>query len=146
MFLDKHGERRAPTERFNSKSAASREKIEDARARDRVAQAGKDGSFDAIHGRSHTALGNGQADPAGAAGDHPHGDAIGVAVAVGWGSASSGEVADDGTAGLASSICFFFFFDRFLFPPNKLLSILLRSRPTSRSTKFVIGRSTLPTT
>src|SRR5438876_6250390 len=97
MFLDKHGERRAPTERFNSKSAAAREKIEDARARDRVAQAGKDGSLDAVHCWSHTTLGNSQADPAGAAGDHPHGGAIGVAVAVGCGSASSGEAEEDGT-------------------------------------------------
>ena len=34
-----------------------------------------------------------------------------------------------------------FFFGRSFFPPKKLLSMLLMSRPTTCSTKFVLGRS-----
>ena len=82
IFLYKHRLRRATAERFNSQSAASRKKVEDGRADDGIAEAGKDCRFYAVHGRSHTALGNCQADPAGTAGDHPHGDETGVGVEV----------------------------------------------------------------
>src|SRR5215813_11074832 len=146
VFLDKHTRGRAAAERFNSKCPAAREQIEDARASDRVAQAGKDSGLDAVHCRSHTALGNRQTDPAGAAGDHSHGDATGVGVPVPSGSAFSDGAEGVGEAGIASSSGFLFFFGRSLFPPKKLLIILLRSRPTSRSIKFVLGRSTVPLT
>ena len=82
IFFNKHDGRRATAERLNSQSAAPGEKIEDAGADNRIAQAGKDGGLDAIHCGSHTAIGNCQADPAGAAGDHPHGDRTGVGVEV----------------------------------------------------------------
>src|SRR5437868_13866598 len=146
VLLDKNNRRRAAAERFNSKCAAAREKIEDAGLHDGIAQTGKDSSFDTVHRRSHTALRNYQANPAGAAGDHSHGEEAGVGVTVASGSASCGE-AVDGAAGTASSICFFFFFARSFFPPpKKLLIILLRSRPTSLSIRFVLGRSIVPPT
>src|SRR5205085_8625179 len=90
VFLNKQGGSCAAAERFNSKSAASSKKIEDGRASDRVAQAGKNSGLDTVHCRSHTALGNSQADPAGAAGDHPHGDAMGLGVGLASGKAFSG--------------------------------------------------------
>src|SRR4029077_5649880 len=82
VFLNKYTRRGTAAESFNVGGPAPSEKIENARADDHVAQAGKDGSLDAIHCRSHTALGNCQADPAGGAGDHPHGETTGVGVAV----------------------------------------------------------------
>src|SRR5437016_3910472 len=61
--------------------------------------------------------------------------------------AARGEAEVDGTAVTASSICFFFCFARSFFPPpKKLLIILLRSRPTSLSIRFVLGRSIVPPT
>src|SRR5580704_6715057 len=147
VFVDKDNRRRAAAERFNSKCATAREKIQDACLHDGVAQTGKDSSFDTVHCRSHTALRNCQANSAGAAGDHSHGEEAGVGVAVASGSASWGEAEVDGAAGTASSVCFFFFFARSFFPPpKKLLIILLRSRPTSLSIKFVLGRSIVPPT
>src|SRR6266568_3808268 len=144
IFFHKENRRRASAERFNSQRAAPGEKIENARADDCIAQTGKDRSFDAIHRRSNTVLRNGQADAAGAAGDYSHGDETGVAA--GCGGASS-EAAEGEGMGVSDSACFCFFFCRSVFPaPNKLLIILLRSRPTSRSIKFVLGRSMLPPT
>src|SRR2546421_6714886 len=58
VLLDKNNRRRAAAERFNSKCAAAREKIEDAGLHDGIAQTGKDSSFDTVHRRSHTALRN----------------------------------------------------------------------------------------
>src|SRR5439155_26179131 len=160
VLLDKNNRRGAAAERFNSKCAAAREKIEDPCLHDGIAQTGKDSSFDTVHRRSHTPFRNCQANSTGAAGDHSHGEEAGVGVAVASGSASCGEAELDGAAGTAlpaslrsgvagaaSSICFFFFFARsFLRPPKKLLIILLRSRPTSLSIKFVLGRSMVPPT
>src|SRR6266545_211108 len=160
IFLNKNNRRRAAAKRFNSQRAASCEKIEDPRAHHRVAQARKDSGFNAVHCWPYTAFGNCQAEPAGAAGDHSHGDEAGVGDAIALGSASCGEAEAGGTAGAplpasagsgdmgaASSICFFFFFARSFFPPpRKLLIMLLRSRPTSRSIRFVLGRSIVPPT
>src|SRR4030095_3116983 len=144
---EKNNRSRPAAERLNSKRAASRKKVEDPRSNNGIAQTGKDSSFDTVHRRSHTALRNCQANPAGAAGDHSHGDEAGVGVAVASGSASCGKAEVDGAAGTASSICFFFFFARSFFPPpKKLLIILLRLRPTSLSIKFVLGRSIVPPT
>src|SRR5262249_31314423 len=115
------------------------------------------------------ALRNCQADAAGAAGDHPHGDATGVGVAVASGSAASGGKEGDGSApvalsasppasplpgaglrsgvaGAASSTAFLFFFGSFFFPTKKVFRMLLMSRPTTCSIKFVLGRSTVPPT
>src|SRR4030095_6328049 len=120
----------------------------------------KDCTFDAVHRWSYTAFRNCQADPAGAAGDHSHGDVVGSVLALASGSACCCEAGVDGAAGTAppaapssdgegaaSSNCFFFFFARSFFPPpRKLLIILLKSRPTKRSIKFVLGRSIVPPT
>src|SRR5262249_20415456 len=130
---------------FDPKGAAPREKIEHSRADDRLTQARKDSGFDAVHCRANTALRNCQADSTGAAGDHSHGDATGLGVAVASGIAASGGKDGDGTV-VASSTGFFFFFGRSFFPPKKLLSMLLMSRPTTCSTRFVLGRSTVPPT
>src|SRR5206468_8855439 len=130
------------TQRFNTERAAPREKVEHSRINDRLTQARKDSRFDAIHCRTDNALWNCQADSAGAAGDHPHGDATGLGVALASGSAASGAKEGDGTAVVASSTGLFFFFGRSFFPPKKLLSMLLMSLPTTCSTKFVLGRST----
>src|SRR5262249_29291795 len=138
----------------------AREKIEHTRLCHGITQTGKDSSFDTVHCWSHPTLRNCQADSAGAAGDHSHGEEAGPGVAVASGNASCGEVEVDGAAGIAlpasagsgvagaaSSICFFFFFARSFFPPpKKLLIIPLRSRPTSLSIKFVLGRSMVPPT
>src|SRR6266478_1553833 len=146
-LLDKNNRRGAAAERFNSKCATAREKIEDPCLHDGISQTGKDSSFDTVHRRSHATLRNCQANSAGGAGDHSHGEEAGVGVTVASGSASCGEAEVDGAAGTASSICFFFFFARSFFPPpKKLLIILLRSRPTSLSIKFVLGRSIVPPT
>src|SRR5205814_9912064 len=140
--------------------AATREPIQNVRPDHAIAQTGEDSSFDTAHRRSHTPFRNCKANSTGAAGDHSHGEEAGVGVAVASGSASCGEAELDGAAGTAlpaslrsgvagaaSSICFFFFFARsFLRPPKKLLIILLRSRPTSLSIKFVLGRSMVPPT
>jgi hypothetical protein len=101
ISFDKNNSRRATAERFNSKGAASREKIEDPRTHDGVAQAGKDGRFHPIHCWSHSTFRNCQADSAGAAGDHSHGEGAGVAVAVASGGVSRGEAEVDGTIGIA---------------------------------------------
>src|SRR5262245_8537358 len=145
-MFNKNGGGRPPAQRFDPKGAAPRVEIECSRADDRVTQAREDSSFDAVHRRANTALGNCQADSAGAAGDHPHGDATGLGVAVASGSAASGGKEGDGIAVVASSTAFFFFFGRSFFPPKKLLSMPLRSRPTTCSTRFVLGRSIVPPT
>src|SRR5215470_8616950 len=160
VFLNKNNGRGAAAERFNSKGSAASKKIKDTRSNDSVAQTGEDSSFDAVHRRSHTALRNCQADSAGTAGDHSHGDGAGVGVALTSGSTSCGKGEVDGAAGIAfpasagcgaagstSSSRFFFFFPRSFFPPpKKLLIILLRSRPTNLSIRLVLGLSMVPPT
>src|SRR6266568_2034297 len=136
--------------------AASGEKVKNARADNRVAETGKDCGFDAIHCRANSAFWNCQANSAGAAGDHSHGDETGVAVGGGCASSGIGVVSregvcaapeGEGAAGATASARFFFFLGRSVFPPpNKLLIILLRSRPTSLSIRFVPGRSIVPPT
>src|SRR5262249_18736323 len=144
VMFNKYCRRRPAAQRFDAKCAAPGEKIEHSRAEDCLTQAGKDSRFDAVHCRADTVLRNCQADSAGAAGDHPHGDATGVGVAVDSGSAASGGIEGDGSAVIAFSAGLFFFFGRSFFPPKRLLSMLLMSRPTTCSTKFVLGRSTVP--
>src|SRR5256885_15677678 len=130
VLLDKNNRRGAAAERFNSKCAAAREKIEDPCLHDGIAQTGKDSSFDTVHRRSHPTLRNCQANPAGAAGDHSHGEEAGVGVTVASGSASCGEAEVDGAAGTAFSICFFFFFFRSFFsPPEKVFVTFLNFGP-----------------
>src|SRR5206468_3952335 len=82
------------------------------------------------------------------------GDETGVAVGGGCSSSGIGVVSRDGVcaapegegaAGATASARFFFFLGRSVFPPpNKLLIILLRSRPTSLSIRFVPGRPIVP--
>src|SRR5438270_13133579 len=99
VLLDKNNRRGAAAERFNSKCAAAREKIEDPCLHDGIAQAGEDSCFDTVHRRSHTTLRNCQANPAGAAGDHSHGEEAGVGVTVASGSVTSSEAYGEGTWG-----------------------------------------------
>src|SRR6266568_4404382 len=101
IFFYKENRRRAPAERFNSERAAPGEKIENARADDCIAQTGKDRSFDPIHRRSNTVLGNCQADAAGAAGDYSHGDERGVAAGC---CGASSEAAEGEGMGVSDSL------------------------------------------
>src|SRR5204863_9618985 len=108
-------------QRFDSKRTSSSEKTEHSRADDRLTQAGKDSRLDAVHCRADTALRNCQADSAGVAGDHPHGDATGLGVAVASGSAASGDKDGEGTAVIISSTRLFFFFGRSFLPRKNLV-------------------------
>ena len=81
-MFNKYCRGRRAAQRFDPKGAAPSEKIEHSRADDRLTQAREDSRFDAVHRRANTVLRNCQADSAGAAGDHPHGDATGLGVAV----------------------------------------------------------------
>src|SRR6516225_845704 len=146
VIFNKYYGGRPSAERFDPKRAAPREEIEHSRADNHLTQARKDSRLYAVHCGADTAFRNCQADPAGAAGDHPHGDATGLGVVVASGRAASGGKEGDGSGILTSSTGFFFFFGRSFFPPKKLLSMLLMSRPTTCSTKFVLGRSIVPPT
>src|SRR4030095_10727955 len=146
VFFYKDYRTRAAAERFNSECASSGEKVENPCADNRITQTGKDRGFNAIHCWPDTTLGNRQADAAGAAGDHSHGDGVGVVAR--FSGVSSGAVDGEGVVvDVIASVRFFFFFDRSVFPtPNRRLIILPRSRPTNWSIKFVLGLSTLPPT
>src|SRR5204863_8959156 len=112
---------RPAAQRLDPERAAPSKKIEHSRADDRLTQARKDSRFDAVHCRADTALRNCQADSAGAAGDHPHGDVNGLGVAVASGSAASGDKDGEGTAVITSSTRFFFFFGRSFLPRKNLV-------------------------
>src|SRR5215475_12472116 len=99
IYFDKNSRGRAAAKRFNSQCAASCEKIEHTRTHYGISQTGKDCSFDAVHCWSHTAFWNCQADSAGTAGDHSHGDEAGVGVAAPSGKASSGGAEVAGAPG-----------------------------------------------
>src|ERR1700730_627324 len=145
IFIDKERSRSAPAQRFNPKRAAARKKVENAGADDPVAQTGEDRGLDAVHCRPHSALRRLKPNAAGTAGDYSHGEATGVAAA-GW--VGSGVVAGDGeTPGSLGTVSRdFFFFGRSPFPPQKLFTKSFRSRPTTFSSRFVFGRSTVPPT
>src|SRR5205085_9007029 len=112
----------AAAERFDPQRAAACEEIENARADDFLAETGKNRGLHAIHRGTHAGLRGIEPDAARYAGDHSHGDAVGVGD-------PTGAAAD-------SSASFFFFAFSDFDPPMKLLMTLLksfRSRPISLS-------------
>jgi len=130
---------------LRSQARRSREKIEHSRADDRLTQARKDRRFDAVHCRADTALRNCQADSAGAAAITLMATQLDLASQ--WLRAALPPAAKRARAQRSSYLQRpLFFFGRFFFPPKKLLSMLLISWPTTCSTKFVLGRSTVPPT
>src|SRR5207248_10170048 len=91
---------------------------------------------------SNAAFRRGQSNAAGATGDHSHGELAGLG-------AAADALVPGVAAGVDSStfVCApFFFFGLSLFPPKKLFTRSFRSRPTTFSSKFVLGRSTVPLT
>ena len=142
IFFDKKSRVGAATKRLDTERTRSGKEIEDPRANHYLAEARENRCFHAVHRWAHTVLRRNEPNAAGATGDHPHGELAGLGAA--------GDALASGVVGGADSSVFvcapFFFFGLSLFPPQKLFTRSFRSRPTTFSSKFVLGRSSVPLT
>src|SRR5213075_2098252 len=141
IFFDKKSRVGATTERLDAKRPRSSKKVQNARADDHFAEAGENRRFHAIHRWANAALRRGELNAAGATGDHSHGELAGLGAAGDALVPGVGDGVDSTFVGAP-----FFFFGLSLFPPKKLFTRSFRSRPTTFSSKFVFGRSTVPLT
>src|SRR5262249_59670376 len=113
------------------------------RANHDVAETGEDCRFHAIHCWAHAILRRHEMNATGTTGDHPHGDLVGLGAA--------GDPVTPGLAGSVDSLVSFcapfFFFGLSAFPPpQKLFTKSFKSRPTTFSSRLVLGRSSVPLT
>src|SRR5262249_14780943 len=141
IFFNEKSEGSTAAERFDPKGAGAGKEVENARADHDLAETGEHRRFHAIHCWAHAILRRNEMNAAGTTGDHSHGERDGLG--------AGGDAVTPGLAGgVDSSVSFgapFFFFDLSAFPPpQKLFTKSFRSRPTTFSSRFVLGRSSVP--